>query len=194
MVPALASLAMGDRNAVDFMQAGHCELLKRAGALDAACEVHYGEPLPRSKTLLGVMIDDRLSLTIDCGGAAGQARRARADREWDAVMTAYGDSCGTPVPEKTCRHARVGRVWGARLDGRRGIIGGPAERRALLAVLSLRLALSGWGTANLARRISSTWGFHLMFKREAFAFFRAFTNFRRFRPMTTTPQFCESYR
>ena len=51
VVPALASLAMGDRNACDYAQASHRELLIRAGALDTSCEVHYGSPLPRSRTL-----------------------------------------------------------------------------------------------------------------------------------------------
>ena len=40
VVPALASLAMGDRNACDYAQASHRELLIRAGALDPSCEVH----------------------------------------------------------------------------------------------------------------------------------------------------------
>ena len=40
VVPALASLAMEDRNACDYAQASHRELLIRAGALDPSCEVH----------------------------------------------------------------------------------------------------------------------------------------------------------
>ena len=81
LVPALATLAMGDRNACDFGQAAHRELLIRAGALDPGCEVHYGAPLPRSRTLHGVMIDDRLSLSIVSRDAVSDAVAARAGCE-----------------------------------------------------------------------------------------------------------------
>ena len=131
VVPALATLAMGDRNACDFAQAAHREVLLRAGALDPASEVHYGAPLPRSRVLHGVMIDDRLSLAIVAPGTEGKAAVARSAREWDAAMAAYAASCGRPVPEKTQRRARAGRVWGAWLDGARGTLGGPPERRAV---------------------------------------------------------------
>ena len=169
VVPALATLAMGDRNACDFAQAGHRELLRRAGALDPACEVHYGAPLPRSRVLQGVMIDDRLSVTIVSQDAEGREAVARAAREWGAAMAAYADSCGRPVPDKTLRRARAGRVWGAWLDGDRGTLGGPPERRAALALLTLRLARCGWGSPALVRRLLGSWVFHLMFRRAAFS-------------------------
>jgi len=169
VVPALATLAMGDRNACDFAQAGHRELLLRAGALDPACEVHYGSPLPRSRTLHGVMIDDRLSLSIVAHGAEGGAVVARAAREWDAAMAAYAASCGKPVDSKTQRRASAGRVWGAWLDGDRGTIGGPPPRRAALAMLTLRLATCGWSSPALMRRLLGSWVFHLMFRRSAFS-------------------------
>ena len=169
VVPALATLAMGDRNACDFGQAGHREVLLRAGALDPACEVRYGAPLPRSRTLHGVMIDDRLSVSIVSRGADGVAVVARAKREWDQAMAAYADSCGQPVPSKTQRRARAGRVWGAWLDGDRGTIGGPPERRAALALLTLRLAHCGWSSPALMRRLLGSWVFPLMFRRSAFS-------------------------
>ena len=169
VVPALATLAMGDRNAVDFAQSAHCELLRRAGALDPACAVRYGTPLPRSRTLHGVMIDDRLTLSIVPRGPDGKEVVARASREWDAAMAAYADSCGTPVPSKTQRRARTGRVWGAWLDGQRGTLGGPPERRAALALLSVRLAVCGWSSPALLRRLLGSWVFHLMFRRSAFS-------------------------
>ena len=169
VVPALATLAMGDRNAVDFGQRAHRELLLRAGALDPGCEVHYGAPLPRSRTLHGVMIDDRLALSIVSPDAEGEAAAARATREWDAAMSAYADSCGKPVADKTQRRSRAGRVWGAWLDGQRGTLEGPPERRAALALLSLRLAVCGWSSPALVKRLLGSWVFHLMFRRAAFA-------------------------
>ena len=169
VVPALATLAMGDRNACDFAQAAHREVLLRAGALDPASEVHYGAPLPRSRVLHGVMIDDRLSLAIVAPGPDGETAVARSAREWDAAMAAYAASCGRPVPEKTQRRARAGRVWGAWLDGDRGTLGGPPERRAALALLTLRLARCGFGSPALVRRLLGSWVFHLMFRRSAFA-------------------------
>ena len=78
-------------------------------------------------TLHGVMIDDRVSVSIVPSAVEGVAVRERASGEWEAAMSAYADSCGVPVPEKTLREARAGRVWGAWLDGLRGTIGG--ERR-----------------------------------------------------------------
>ena len=125
VVPALASLAMVDRNACDYAQASHRELLIRAGALDPSCEVHYGQPPPRSRTLHGVLIDDRLAMSIISDGLDGQHTAARASQEWDVAMLAYTQSCGRPVDAKAQRRARLGRVWGARLDGRRGGLGGP---------------------------------------------------------------------
>ena len=179
LVPALATLAMGDRNACDFGQAAHRELLIRAGALDPGCEVHYGAPLPRSRTLHGVMIDDRLSLSIVSRDAVGDAVAARASKEWDAAMDAYADSCGRPVPSKTQRRAAAGRVWGAWLDGRRGTLGGPPERRAALAMLSLRMACCGWASPLLMQRLLGSWVFHLMLRRAGFSVLDAAFGFAR---------------
>jgi len=169
VVPALATLAMGDRNAVDFAQRSHRELLLRAGALDPRCEVRYGAPLPRSKTLHGIMIDDRVALSVVSPGAVGMEVTARASHEWQAALDAYAASCGQPVPEKTQRRALAGRVWGAWLDGQRGTLGGPPERRAALALLSVRLAVCGWSSPALLRRLLGSWVFHLMFRRAAFS-------------------------
>ena len=92
VVPALASLAMGNRNACDYAQASHRELQIRAGALDPSSEVHYGSPLPRSRYFPAVLIDDRLSILIIASGVEGQQTAARASREWDAAMNAYAKS------------------------------------------------------------------------------------------------------
>ena len=169
VVPALASLAMGDRNACDYAQASHRELLIKAGALDPSCEVRYGSPLPRSPTLHGVLIDDRLSLSIIANGAAGIQAAARASREWDAAMDAYASSCGRPVAAKSQRRARAGRVWGSWLNGKRGSIGGPPDRRAALGVVSLRMARCRYSTAKLLEQLLGTYVFHLLFRRAAFA-------------------------
>ena len=75
---ALASVAMGDCNACEFAQASHRELLIRAGALDPACEICYGEPLPRSRIFHGVIIDDRLGLSIVGSGIEGTDTVSRA--------------------------------------------------------------------------------------------------------------------
>jgi len=115
------------------------------------------------------MIDDRLSLSIVGPGADGEAVKARASREWEAAMAAYAESCGKPVTEKMQRRARAGRVWGAWLDGQRGTLGGPPERRAAVGALSLRMAVCGWGSPALMRRLLGSWVFHLMFRRAAFA-------------------------
>ena len=125
--------------------------------------------IPRSRTLHGVLIDDRLSLSIIAGGAEGQGTAARATQEWDAAMDAYACSCGRPVEAKAQRRARKGRVWGARLDGRRGKLGGPPERRAALGVVSLRLARCGYSSPRLLEQLLGTYVFHLIFRRAAFS-------------------------
>ena len=83
-------------------------------------------PIPRSRTLHGVLIDDRLSLSIIADGADGQRIASRAGQEWDAAISAYACSCGRPVEAKAQLRARRGRVWGARLDCRHGKLGGAA--------------------------------------------------------------------
>ena len=78
-------------------------------------------------------------------------------------MDAYACSCGRPVEAKAQRRARKGHVWGARLDGRRGKLGGPPERRAALGVVSLRLARCGYSLPRLLEQLLGTYVFHLIF-------------------------------
>ena len=112
-------------------------MCKKARAFDPSCEVVYGQPLPRSKIVHNLLIDDLVFMTIRSSGSTGRKLRERTDSEWNAGMTEYAASCGKPVREKTQRHLRFDHAWGSRIDG----VGGPPERLAVIADVALHLAV-----------------------------------------------------
>jgi len=71
--------------------------------------------------------------------------------------------------KKKIRFQPIAQLWGARVDGIEGSVQAPPVKRALLAMLSTRVATLPQVTADVISRCLGAWVFPIMFYRPAFA-------------------------
>ena len=142
---ALCVWPMGDHNAVDVAQKVHESVLDRGGALHHPGWLYYGGPIPRSKLLQGVYVDDHLILSI--GPRERQLVPEGPDVDLLAASLAAYEGANLPVAdEKGARFAGRFTVWGTEVDSRSGCVGAPASRRLQLLHLTF---------ARMTARVSS---------------------------------------
>ena len=169
----LSVLAMGDLNATSFAQAAHREMLRRVDALPA--EVAYRSLLPHPAVRGGVMIDD-LVITAQSASPDGPVVREAEERVVRA-LDAYRAAGVPDVPHKRRTKVTEAVVWGCELRGREGKAGTAREKRAGLAALTFRVAVSGVGSGALLGSLVGLWVDALMYRREAFALLHAVYEF-----------------
>lgn len=151
---SLATLAMGDSQAVELAQTCHVGL-----ALDAetACEdtlLSLRKPIPRSRTMTGLVIDDFVTLSLvrreEGDGATEAARLADIMQEKNKEVKLI------PHEQKAFRDQEEATFWGAEIDGAEGIIRGSLKRAVPLAGLILQMVKLGLSTADLLQTISGS--------------------------------------
>ncbi len=178
VVPALASLAMGDRNAVPLAQSAHIGLLRAHGGMAAERTLGYRARFPASDVVEGVMIDDRV---IGARVPRKRWRRSRAARLARRLLAgdarAYASVGTADVPTKRQRFALTATAWGAEIRGAAGKVGAPRARRAALSALSVRIARAGVASPALLARVLGLWTDVLLYRREAFSVIDAIYDF-----------------
>ena len=176
--PLWNALPMGDGNAVDYAQVGHCNALRRGGAMRDEHLVAYREPWPRGPTAEGAMVDDHGVLQVVRSGASRSAAARRVEAGAPACYgdedilqrsaRAYAAANLSPVPAKRVRFARRTELWGAHVDGRRGAVRSKLDVHWRALVLSLALLSQGHASVGLWRAAVSLWVHVLLFRRAAF--------------------------
>ena len=178
VVPAVGSLAMGDRNAVPLAQSAHVGLLRRYGGMDPGRTLGYRARVPDSDVVEGVMIDDRV-----VGARVPRRRWKRSPAARLAARLLKGDarayaSVGTAdVAAKRQRFALTAVAWGAEVRGAAGKVGAPRARRAALAALSVHLAHLGIAPPSLVGRVLGLWTDVMLYRREVFTVVDALYDF-----------------
>ena len=176
--PLWNALPMGDGNAVDYAQLAHCNVLRRGGAMSDEHLVAYREPWPRGPTAEGAMVDDHGVLQVVRRGASKGAAARRVEQgaparyEDEAILQrsarAYAAANLAPVPAKRVRFASRTELWGAHVDGRRGVVRSKLDVHWRALVLSLSLLSLGHASVGLWRAAMSLWVHVLLFRRAAF--------------------------
>ena len=174
--PLWNALPMGDGNAVDYAQIGHCNVLRAGGALRGEHLIAYRDPWPRGPTAEGVMVDDHVVTQVIPGGsprtaalrrAAGAPRGARfGDEEiLQRSSRAYAAARLAPKPAKSVRFAAQVEVWGAHVDGRRGAVRSKLDVHWRALALTLDLLALGRASVEMWRAAVSLWVHVLLFRR-----------------------------
>ncbi len=146
---ALDVLAMGDVNAVDVAQCTHTRLLQRFGCMQSEHTLIYPAPLPLSRTMEGLYIDDHFCISIvdkkDLGGLDGPDREliSRSHEAYEhfkvprAPEKAFGFSRGPAAPAETNF-----TVLGTEVNSSLGLVSAPLlKRQQLFCLASLALEL-----------------------------------------------------
>ena len=174
--PLWNALPMGDGNAVDYAQVGHCNVLREGGALRSEHLIAYRDPWPRGPTAEGVMVDDHVVTQVIPRGSSRSAalRRVesgpRAARFGDEAVlqrtaSAYASAQLAPKPSKSVRFASQVEVWGAYVDGRRGAVRSKLDVHWRALALTLDLLALGRASVEMWRAAVSLWVHVLLFRR-----------------------------
>ena len=162
-------VAMGDRNAVDYTQVSHCNVLRRAGCLHDADLLLYSDPLPTSGSYEGVMVDNHVVLqkvpqyeTTAAGRAAEVARVDRALEHGVSSGLQYRDErvlvdstlgyTRAHLERKTKKSARLQtqiEVWGAHVEGKHGGVRSKEEILGCAVALCLLVLEDGFCSVSL---------------------------------------------
>ena len=178
LVACFKGLGMGDHGAVDIAQESHVNLLKAHGALEDSETLDYKKPIPvsRSGFYEGIMIDDHLGIQILKRKGSIQAtlkQPGRDQRVFEQSDQAYSEVGLEAHPGKKVRRALDTRVWGAQIEGCKGLVGPTRTRLVRLAKLSTVAALPGAMDEKVLEAITGQWAFCAQFRRPLFSMMHA---------------------
>ena len=174
--PLWNALPMGDGNAVDYAQVGHCNVLRAGGALRSEHLIAYRDPWPRGPTAEGVMVDDHVVTQVVPRGSSRTAALRRAEGAPQAARfgdeevlqrsaNAYAAARLAPKPAKSVRFAAQVEVWGAHVDGQRGAVRSKLDVHWRALALTLDLLALGRASVEMWRAAVSLWVHVLLFRR-----------------------------
>ncbi|CAE7247502.1 unnamed protein product [Symbiodinium sp. CCMP2592] len=168
-------LGMGDHAAVDIAQESHVNLLRAYGAMKEGEVLKYRDPVPHSESgfLEGIMIDDHLGLQMLEKKKTMRETLEQPGRDQEvfaAAETAYRSHGLQPHPKKRVRRDLHSKVWGAEMEGGKGLVG-PARGRLLgLAKLSSEMAQTGPVDERIVEGVLGLWGYCAQYRRPMYSF------------------------
>jgi len=137
---ALATLAMGDAQAVEIAQTCHLGMALQEGITSQSNLLNLAGFHPRSKDLVGIIIDDFIAMSVvDKEAPLPSASSLLASRMQDK----YEKEGLIPHKEKGFRDETSASFWGIDVSGQDGLIRGSLRRAIPLFSLLLRVAKLG---------------------------------------------------
>ena len=150
---ALATLAMGDAQAVEIAQTCHLGMSLQAGVATQRNLLNLAGFHPRSRDLVGLVIDDYVSMSIVDKSAVGPTPGAVLA---DTMEEKYESVGLLPHKDKAFRDEEQSTFWGVDLDGRAGLIRGSLKRAIPIMGILLRTAKLGVATVGLIQILSGS--------------------------------------
>ncbi|OLP80262.1 hypothetical protein AK812_SmicGene39345 [Symbiodinium microadriaticum] len=165
IVVGLRCMAMGDCNAVSVAQAAHVGLILQSGAVEWQQLLTHRGAIPRSPTVLGLVIDDVIVIEKGLRSPGFIPAASHSMRISRALHAAYAKAC-LPRHEKKAFFAQTSAsFWGADVLGELGVAR-PAWTRLIplvgltTAVLELPVV-----TVSLLETLAGSWVAVLSFRR-----------------------------
>ena len=152
-IPALATMAMGDINAVEVGQESHVKLAFRAGVCLSDLIMLRGR-LPRRGPYVGIVIDDFIAL--ECIPQSHDPMTASASLA-NKMVDIYADVGLVAHEGKRFRNELKSKFWGACLDGERGTLRSQLEKTLPLAMITSQVARLGWANRKLLEVLAGAW-------------------------------------
>eukprot|EP00971_Amphidinium_carterae_P238875 4741899-Amphidinium_carterae.1 len=170
--PCITAVMMGDVNGVTIAQEAHAHSLSTAGLLPEHLRLMKGEMQWNRAEVVDVYIDDVGCLAaVDSGSRHGDAWDSQHMRKVDAHYVSTGVCQSSHKAVDADLH---GKIWGAEIDGLRGLVGAP-EQHLYFDVLVFS-AWDGFGCAvctpterSVAESIVGTMSCSFLFQRGLFS-------------------------
>ena len=146
---SLASLAMGDCQAVELAQSCHLSMALQHGVLEESSLLTMQKPLSRQSTMIGVVIDDFVAMSkvpADGGSHCATSDGAIAAEKMQEVYKEVGL---IPHEKKAFRDDATATFWGVDVDGTAGLVRGSVRRAIPLAGILFKMAELGVSTGGL---------------------------------------------
>jgi len=167
---ALATLAMGDLLAREFSQSAHLALCLRYHVFEPGELLTLRTPVPRSKVIAGVIIDDLVVMekllahefntrTSDVNGACDRIKEA---------INGYSENRLEANIKKSFFNETSCRFWGAEVDGRAGLVRSSSLRAWPLMVITMKIAMLGYSSVKLLETLAGSWIAILTMRRRMF--------------------------
>ena len=153
--PCLATMAMGDNNAVELGQRAHVELGLRHQVFQPGELLTAQGRAPRGKMAAGIVIDDlvfaeQLAVGHDPLLSDGVQRLGGA-------CEAYLQEGLTAHPPKTFRGESKASFWGVFANGESGLVRASPSRVIPLLEITARTALIGYASVALLETLAGSW-------------------------------------
>eukprot|EP00435_Cladocopium_sp_Y103_P029655 s4131_g7.t1 len=155
LYPCLATLAMGDNQAVELGQCAHVNLGLFAGAFKTHELLTTHGRAPRGAIACGVVIDDVLIAEQVCPESA--CEYTEGEERLDKLCEEYLQRGLRPHPKKTFRKSEKTECCGALIDGVSGLVRAAPKRLIPLMWISARVALLGFATVSLLQILTGSW-------------------------------------
>ena len=161
--PALATMAMGDVNAVEYGQMAHTLLAYDCGIRLSDLLTLRGR-VPRQSWMCGLVIDDLIFLEAV---PRVVPELTVTDQLAERMLEKYREVGLQSNADKGFRGEKVSKFWGIMLDGDDGLVRPQVERALPVAVLTAQVARGGVGERKLLETLAGTWTAILQMRRRA---------------------------
>lgn len=153
---------MGDTNAVSFAQTCHVGIGLRSRHVTPESLLTLRGPLPRSNDMVGIVIDDFISLSI-C--PVDSLKPSRGAEIASGMQEEYKRLKLIPHEDKAFRDLEQSSFWGVDLDGGRGLIRGTLKRAIPFMGILLQICSLGFATVDLLQIVSGSLVSLFLFRR-----------------------------
>ena len=143
----LATLAMGDTQAVELAQSCHLGVALQHGIITEENLMSLAKPPPRSSSSVGLVIDD--FVVVSKVEMEKEQERSEGAELADRMLSAYKEVGLMPNEDKSFRDEAEASFWGADLDGRKGTVRGSLRRAIPVAALFIKILEVKVATAGL---------------------------------------------
>ncbi len=156
LIPCLATLAMGDLNAVAFGQTSHLAVILRTGELKLTDFLGLKMRPSRRKIRAGLMIDDFVVFeTVGRDALEGLRGGTSPGAEVvSRVRTAYEEAGLPRHAGKAVEQSLRGECWGMEIDGEAGVVRPCLKRVIPLANIILQLVQLGKASVGLLELVA----------------------------------------
>ena len=169
LVPALATMAMGDLNAVELGQGSHVLLGLQSGAFEPEELLLIHGRAPRGSLAIGVIIDDFIVIRKLLRERFETLETAEGERRMSLMNQRYKDVGLLAHSGKAFRKQDTATFWGHSFSGRSGLIRASPTRLIPLMEVTGQIARLGVATVGLLEVLAGCWISVLQVRRRMFS-------------------------
>ncbi len=183
-VPGLATMAMGDINAVEVGQQSHVMLAMSIGIRAKDLLTLRGR-LPREGPYIGIVIDDFVVLEL-VPRSLSDPKELESSRIADRMLETYAAVGLKSNETKRFRAATSAKFWGASFQGDAGTMRAQLEKVLPIALVTAQVARLGAANRKLLEILTGSWVAILQYRRRAMCLLDSlFADIQRFDYSTT---------